>query len=99
MPIKDSVVYIDNTYLKDISTCSTKGWILRVIQHASVDKDLEAAHAGTSIHEAIREFVKAQGNKEQALARLEEVYLELIPDTDPWEGIQMRRNPDVNKPE
>ena len=92
MPIIDGITYIDNTYARDVATCSTKAYIERVLGYQPINRNLDAAHVGNAIHAGMEAYFNA-GNAEEALAAFGEKYDELLPPTEAsqWDSWQPRR--------
>jgi len=81
MPIIDGITYIDNTYLRDIATCSTRAFIMRIHGYQSIEKRLDAAHVGSTFHAALEVFhnPKTGGSIIAALEAADSKYDELMP--------------------
>ena len=91
MPIKDGVVYIDNTYLKDVSICSTRAYILRILGLKSVESNLDAANAGTCFHKGVERYVQTDGNRAEAMEAFLEAYDGFFPPEEgAWAGIVLK---------
>ena len=91
MPIKDGITYIDNTYLRDVATCSTRAFILRVLQKASIDSNKVAAHVGNCFHAGIETLCKT-GSEEEAIEAFLTTYDKLIPtQAEGWDEIKTLR--------
>lgn len=90
MPIKNGTVYIDNTYAREVATCSTKAFIGRVLGLVAIDSQKDAAHVGSSVHAAIETYFKG-GSKADAIAAFSASYDKLLGvEDDKWQTLARR---------
>ncbi len=86
MPLKDGIIYTDNTYSTTIATCQTKGYISRVLGFVSTEGNKDAAHVGSAFHSGFETFLKG-GTKLESLAAFRAKYDELLPsEEDGWDN-------------
>lgn len=93
MPIIDGVIYLDNTYARDVATCSTLAYVMRVCGYQPVNANLDAANVGNVFHKALEVYFST-GSAPDALDAFEAEYDRLLPPTEQsaWDNWQPRRS-------
>lgn len=86
------VTYLDNTYAREVSTCSTLAYIKRVLGCQPKGKNMDAAHVGSAIHAGMEAYFTTE-DPDKALEAFGAKYDELLPQpkASQWDGFTMRQ--------